>query len=137
MIHKILQRNLTVFEQCLAVLVLTALIFLSASIYSHLRQETRQSIEQINAGAIRNGILIFFLDTAHGNGSRFPTEREMDSAAVGRCSASNRCFAGVLEGDGITKEWTKLGENTWRSSVSKTNVWTYQSQDGSFAKTAS
>ena len=131
------QKGFTLIELVMVIVILAILGAVAIPFYVDLRDEARSASEQGVAGGVRAGIVTFFIDPAVGKGNRtsYPTNAQLDTAAVGACTETNACFTGVLGQGGVTQDWTKLSASTFRSSVNGTNVWTYVAATGSFTKT--
>ena len=128
------QRGFTWMELVMVVTVLVILGAVAVPQYMDLQREARLANEAGVVAGIRAGILTFFIDPVRGNRVHFPPT--LDGAADGLCSPANPCFTNVLGQGGITELWIRLSMLNYRSPVNPTNIWTYNSLNGSFVQTA-
>ncbi len=121
----------------MVIVVLSILGAVALPVFVDLRQEARNNKEIAEAGAIRQGILNYFLDPARGNRSNYPPQ--LDSVPINTaCGPLFPCFNVVLT-QGIStdyfEQWYKTTTvNTYRSYASNTNSWTYNPVTGDFIK---
>lgn len=127
------QKGFTLIELVMVIVILAILGAVAIPQYVDLQNEARIASEMGVAGGVRAGILTFYIDPARGNRTTFPAE--LDAANDAACDAANPCFTNVLVQGGITEQWTKLSDTTYRSSVNTTNIWTYNPANGNFVKT--
>lgn len=134
----------TLIELVLVIVVLAILAGVAIPVFVDMQGEAKASNETYVAGAVRQGIMNFFLDPAHGDRSRYPCYLDTLLPPV-NCSEVSKCFQNVMNGDGgggVTSQWKKLSgdfaclDSTYRSPASATNVWTYTPHTGEFRKTA-
>ena len=123
----------TLIELVMVIVILGILGAVAAPQFVNLASEARTANENAVAAAVRSGVTTYFADPARGNRTSFPANLDgvADSTA---CSTAASCFDTVLPG-GIRDQWTKVTASTYRSPVNASNVWTYSSANGSFAKT--
>ena len=127
------QKGFTLIELIMVIVILAILSVVAVPIYVDLRNEARLASEQGVAAGVRAGILTFYVDPARGNRTNYPAT--LDGATNGACTDANACFTTVLGQGGVSQDWTRLSDTTYRSSVNTTNVWTYAPATGTFIKT--
>ena len=139
------QKGFTLIELVMVIVVLAILGGVAIPQFVNLRADACGANEAGVAGGVRAAILTFFIDPTRGNRQIYPAN--LDGALPNTdCTTLSPCFNAILTtnglmGQGITDStWKTLtgvgGRPAYRSCASATNVWIYNSADGSFNKTA-
>ena len=101
------QKGFTLIELVMVMVILAVLGAVAIPIYVDLSSEANSAAEQGVVGGIRAGIATYYIDTARGNRSSYPSS--LGAATSAACSESNACFTTVLQQGGVTQGWTKTG----------------------------
>ena len=126
-------RGITLFELLLVIILIEVLAVVGVKVLDRLFQDARETMETNVVGLVRTGLHMYFIDPRRGGWMVYP--EALDSAPKGVCSMKIPCFDAVLPDGGVTKEWIKLDDSTYRSPGNSTNVWTYTAATGNFEKT--
>ena len=138
------QKGFTLIELVVTLVILTILGAIAVPLFVYLQGEAKQSNEEAVAGAVRTGIMNFFLDLNHGNRTNYPCQLDTILISPGlpvACTENTKCFQNVLANGGVTSEWEKISgdfsclASTYKSSATSTNIWTYTPFNGEFKRT--
>ena len=124
------QAGFTLIELVMVIVILAILAAVAIPIYVDLRTEAQVAAEQGVVGGVRAGILTYFIDTARGNRSTYPTQ--LDSLANGTASgAGTKMFGSVLQQGGVSSTgWTKVSTTSYTGPTGTT--YNYNTATGEF-----
>jgi len=123
------QQGFTLIELVMVIVILGVLAAVAIPLYVNLQTEANVSAEKGVVGGVRAGLQTYFVDTARGNRTGYPTT--LDAVANGTAaSKANPLFTVVLTQGGITADWTKTNASTYSGPAGTS--YTYAASDGSF-----
>ena len=122
------QKGFTLIELVMVIVILAVLSAVAIPTFVNLSSEANTAAELGVVGGVRAGLTTYYVDTARGNRSFYPSTLDSATSAVA-CSTGNACFGTVLSQGGITSDWTKATANTYTGPGGTT--YTYTSASGS------
>lgn len=126
-----IQRAFTIVELVMVIVIIGLLAAVVIPKFGDIRTEAQDAAEQGTVAAVRTGVkLAHMTDLAQGNDT-YPTN--LDSAAVGVASETNKLFTNVIDDGIIDSNWKKNDATTYEY-VPTGNQYAYSSGDGSFTK---
>ena len=119
----------TLIELVMVIIILGVLAAVAIPVFVNLQSEANTAAEKGVVGAVRAGIVSYYIDTARGNKTSYPAT--LDAVADGTmASKSNPLFTVVLTQGGITADWKKVSASTYSGPTG--TAYTYNSTSGSF-----
>ncbi|HTY13203.1 MAG TPA: prepilin-type N-terminal cleavage/methylation domain-containing protein [Candidatus Omnitrophota bacterium] len=124
-----MKKGYTLIELIIVVVILAVLAVVVLSRYINLSDQAYSSIEKATVGAVKVGIVTYYLDPARGNYHNYPSG--LDNATVGYASSGNLFFNFILDQPVTSPDWRKTVPNTYLY-VPTGNTWTYNANVGLF-----
>ena len=119
----------TLIELVMVIVILGVLAAVAIPVFVNLQTEANTASEKGVLGGVRAGLVTYFIDTARGNRTSYPTT--LDAVADGTvASKTDPLFTTVLSQGGITADWKKVNSATYSGPTG--SAYTYTSADGSF-----
>lgn len=123
-----MRKGFTLIELVMVIVILGILAVFAIPKYFDLRNQARQSAEEGIVGAVRAGIMTYYVNQCAQGSCAYPTN--LDSATDGSCTTDNPCFDNVLSQGGITSGgWSKSGTDYTGPTGA---TYTYNSTTGEF-----
>jgi len=120
-------KGFTMIELIAVMVILAVIGVIALPVFVNLGSDADSASEDGVLGGVRSGLVTYYIDTARGNRSFYPST--LDSATSGAaCSTGNICFNTVLSQGGIISDWTKASATTYTGPSNIT--YTYTSSTG-------
>ncbi len=123
------RKGFTLIELVMVIIILGVLAAVAIPVFVNLQSEANTAAEKGVIGGVRAGIVSYYIDTARGNRTAYPSS--LDGATDGTtASKANPLFTVVLTQGGVTTDWKKASKSKYSGPTG--NVYTYDSSTGSF-----
>lgn len=100
----------TLIELVMVIVIIGILAAIAVPQFYNLSTEAHQATEKAIVGAVRAGVLTYFVSSSQGNRDHYPSD--LDGLGDVTASDANVFFDNVLTAEGIRENWTKDNEAT-------------------------